>query len=62
MLSSTKFTSSTLEYFASFVQNVLEYPECISKKETNFYVFENKEESYVKNGVTKTYTRQDCSC
>ena len=36
---------------------MLESPECFSEKEVNFYVFENKEESYIKNGVTKTYTR-----
>ena len=41
----------------TFFKNVLEYPECFSEKEVNFYVFENKEESYIKNGVTKTYTR-----
>lgn len=35
---------------------MLESPECFNEKEENFYVFENIEESYVKNGVTKTYT------
>lgn len=35
---------------------MLESPECFTEKEENFYVFENIEESYVKNGVTKTYT------
>ena len=33
------------------------YPECISEKEVCYYVFETKEESYIKNGERKTYTR-----
>ena len=33
------------------------YPECTSEKEVCYYVFETKEESYIKNGEGKTYTR-----
>ena len=33
------------------------YPGWSSKKNVNYYVFESVLESYVKEGVTKTYTR-----
>ena len=41
----------------TFVKKVLVSLECFNEKEVNFYVFENKEENYITNGVTKTYTR-----
>ena len=47
---SERMTLHSLE--TEFIKSQL-YPNYAS----NFYVFENKEENHIKNGVTKTYSR-----
>ena len=42
-----------LEHYEIFEK----YPECSSKKEVCYYVFETEEEGYIKNGERKTCTR-----
>ena len=42
-----------LEHYEIFKK----YLECSSETEVNYYVFETKEKSYIKNGERKTYTR-----
>ena len=45
----------------TFAKNVLGSPECLSEKEVNLYTFENKKESYIKNGeIIQSYTRTAC--
>ena len=45
-----------LEHYEIFEKYVVIY-ECSSEKEVCHYVFETKEESHIKNGERKTYTR-----
>ena len=37
--------------------NTSEFPECTAVKEVTFYIFETKEEFYIKNGEEKSYER-----